>query len=369
MALHYRTRTDLDSLPSYKAGKTPEVNPHLKTYKLSSNESPFEPLPEVLEALSKKSNYNLYPEPFAASLRTKIAELHGVQESQVLTSGGGLSIIYQVCDALVQKPTDEIIYPWRSFEAYPIATQIAGAVNVPVPLLNNEHDLLAMQAAITEKTKLIILCSPNNPTGTCISKQAFENFMKNVPQDLPVLLDEAYFEFVTDKESVQGNEYLDKFPNLITLRTFSKAYGLAGLRIGYAITSTDLAQFLDKLSRPFEVSAAALDAAKISLDYRDKALARVDEITAERDRVHTALKDYLNESIMPKSQGNFIWFNVTKDSDSFTETLLLHGITARPYGTQEGVRVTISDPEANDVLIKAVKNFTQHSQHKNKTTT
>ncbi|MFT4186287.1 MAG: aminotransferase class I/II-fold pyridoxal phosphate-dependent enzyme [Micrococcaceae bacterium] len=352
MKENFRHREEINAIPSYVAGK-PASN---EGYKMSSNENAFGPLPQAIEALHQETDYYLYPEPFAHSLREALAKFHSIDSNKILTGCGGLSIIYQVFDAFCTDTEHEIIYAWRSFEAYPIAATSANATVREIPLtVTGDHDLETMLKAVNDKTRLIVLCSPNNPTGTIITKTDFENFMDKVPSDIPVLLDEAYYEFVDDETAVRGDQYLAKYQNLMCLRTFSKAYGLAGLRVGYLLTSPELATYLGKISRVFEVSSAALTAAKTSLKHHKLAMERINKIIKMREDLSAKIENTPWQKYLTKSQGNFIWLQLDENTSNFVNHLTNFNISARPF--PEGVRVTVATAEANAKFLEALTTF------------
>ncbi|MBU4465394.1 MAG: aminotransferase class I/II-fold pyridoxal phosphate-dependent enzyme, partial [Actinobacteria bacterium] len=222
--LPVRIRPEIAALPPYRQGKQAGDD----AFKLSSNENPYEPLPSVIESLRQTVGVNRYPDASAARLRQRLAARFGVTAAEVHIGAGSVSILSQLLLAAAA-PGDEVVYAWRSFEAYPGLTLIAGATPVEVPLnADGSHDLPAMAAAVTERTRVVIVCSPNNPTGTIVTHDAFEAFLAAIPNDVLVILDEAYAEFVTDPEAVDGMRVLglSGHPNVVALRTFSKAYGL-----------------------------------------------------------------------------------------------------------------------------------------------
>ncbi len=206
-------------------------------------------------------------------------------------------------------PGDEVIYAWRSFEAYPIITQISGATSVQVPLTEGDvHDLDAMADAITDRTRLIFVCNPNNPTGTVVRRAELERFLDRVPRDVLVVLDEAYREFIRDPEVPDGVEIYRERPNVCVLRTFSKAYGLAGLRVGFAIAHEPVAAALRKTAVPFGVSQIAQEAAIASLRAEDELIGRVGSLVCERNRVVDGLR--AQGWTVPETQANFVWLRL-----------------------------------------------------------
>ncbi|CAM5639631.1 Putative phenylalanine aminotransferase OS=Streptomyces griseomycini OX=66895 GN=pat PE=3 SV=1 [Streptomyces griseomycini] len=246
-----RLRAELEGIPTYKPGR-PAAAGGPVAYKLSSNENPYPPLPGVMETVTAAaSSFNRYPDMACAALTAELSERFGVPASHLATGTGSVGVAQQLLQA-TSGPGDEVIYAWRSFEAYPIITQISGATSVQVPLTAGEvHDLDAMADAITDRTRLIFVCNPNNPTGTAVRRAELERFLDRVPDDVLVVLDEAYREFIRDPEVPDGVEIYRKRPNVCVLRTFSKAYGLAGLRVGFAIAHEPVAAALRKTAVPF----------------------------------------------------------------------------------------------------------------------
>ena len=247
---------------------------------------------------------------------------------------------------------DEIIFPWRSFEAYPILTQVAGATPVPAPLTKDlRHDLDAMSAAITDRTRLIFLCTPNNPTGTVLHTDEVVEFLARVPQNVVVVMDEAYCHFNRDDAAVDGLTLLEDHPNVVVLRTFSKAYGLAGLRIGFAISTPEISDDLRRVATPFTVTTLAQQAAIASLAAEDELNERVNRIVAERTRVFDELTRQ-GWKIVP-SQANFLWLVTGDDTDRIDEVMVSHGVFARCW-SGEGIRLSIGLDAENDRAIEAL---------------
>ena len=247
---------------------------------------------------------------------------------------------------------DEIIFPWRSFEAYPILTQVAGATPVPAPLTKDlRHDLDAMSAAITDRTRLIFLCTPNNPTGTVLHTDEVVEFLARVPQNVVVVMDEAYYHFNRDDAAVDGLTLLNDHPNVVVLRTFSKAYGLAGLRIGFAISTPEISDDLRRVATPFTVTTLAQQAAIASLAAEDELNERVNRIVAERTRVFDELTRQ-GWKIVP-SQANFLWLVTGDDTDRIDEVMVSHGVFARCW-SGEGIRLSIGLDAENDRAIEAL---------------
>jgi histidinol-phosphate aminotransferase len=339
-----RLRADIEAMQPYRQGKPAAAD----AFKLSSNENPFEPLPAVRAALENVP-FNRYPDASAAILRGRLAERHGVTPDQVVVGAGSVSLLSQFITAAASVG-DEVVYSWRSFEAYPGLVTVAGATSVTVPnTADHRHDLPAMAAAVTDRTRVIIVCTPNNPTGTIVTLDEFTAFMETVPATVLVLLDEAYIEFATDESAVRGIPLLDRYPNLVVLRTFSKAYGLAGLRVGYAIGAEYLMDAARAAAIPLAVIEQAQRAAVVSLDHEADLLERVARITLLRDQVWQALIDQGWNT--PKPSGNFVWLP-TGDQTAYAAGVFEgNGIIVRALG--DGLRVTIGEPSAVDKLLRA----------------
>ena len=349
-----RLRKALESLPSYKPGK-PAVASDRPMFKVSSNENPYPPLPGVLEAaVEAAGSMNRYPDMLATGLVDALATRFGVPAAHLATGTGSVGVLQQVVQATADEG-DEVIYAWRSFEAYPIVVGISGAVSVRVPLGGDaRHDLPAMADAVTERTRLILVCTPNNPTGPVVRDAEMRSFLARVPSDVVVVIDEAYREFVREPDAVDGLALYRDYPNVCVLRTFSKAYGLAGLRVGFAIAHDDVADALRKTAVPFGVSGVAQFAAVESLRREDALIERVDSLVAERTRVSTALRK-LGWHI-PHTEANFVWFATGDDTDKFAAACEDAGIVVRPF-SGEGCRVTIAETEANNRLIEVARGW------------
>jgi histidinol-phosphate aminotransferase len=339
-----RLRPEILELAAYRQGKPAPGD----AFKLSSNENPFEPIPEVLDAIAA-SSINRYPDGAALVVRDRLAARHGVEPARVHVGAGSVAILAQLIQAAASVG-DEVVYAWRSFEAYPGLVTVAGATSVLVPLRpDGSHDLTAMATAVTDRTRVILVCSPNNPTSTIVTASAFEAFLAAVPQDVLVVLDEAYAEFVTDPEAVSGIRLLENHPNLVVLRTFSKAYGLAGLRFGYAIGSAYVLDAARTTAIPLSVIEPAQRAAIAALDNEELLLARVAALSALRDRVWRELLD--QGWRVPTPQGNFVWLETGDHTETAAATFLRHGIVVRALG--EGLRVSIGEPESVEKLLAA----------------
>lgn len=339
-----RLRPEIIALPAYKQGKSADAS----AFKLSSNENPFDPLPGVVEAVTAETAYNRYPDASALALRERLAAKYSVAIDQVHIGSGSVALLAQLILAAAG-PGDEVLYSWRSFEAYPSLVTVAGATSVRVAnRTDHGHDLPEMAAAISDKTRVVIVCSPNNPTGTIVTNDEFEAFMAVVPTDLLVILDEAYIEFVTQTDAVNGPPLLARYPNLVVLRTFSKAYGLAGLRVGYALGPVDILNAARSTAIPLSVTIQAAAAAIASLEAEKELLARVRIIAARRDATWQALtRQGWN---IPAPQGNFLWLPTGAETTSVAEALGAAGLVVRPF-PPEGIRVSIGEEEAVATLL------------------
>ena len=342
-------RSVLGRLPRYAAGKPPVVVEGLQSYKLSSNENPLPPLPSVLAAIASQTHINRYPDPMTTALRTALASFLAVPADDIVAGAGSLGALNQVLATFAGQndydAADEVIYPWRSFEAYPICVGLAGAAGVQIPLnQDGTHDLEAMLAAITDRTRVILLCTPNNPTGPILKAAEVASFLQRVPAHIVVVIDEAYQEFVRDAEAVDGLAMYREHQNVVVLRTFSKAHGLAGLRVGYSVSQPELTQHLRVSAVPFAVSQIAEQAAVTSLEHFDEVRERVQGIVDERTRVVEGLRA-LGWTV-PNAEGNFVWLALGDNTPEFAGLAEQRALSVRAFGT-EGARVSIGEPEAN----------------------
>ncbi|MGZ4456250.1 MAG: histidinol-phosphate transaminase [Nocardioides sp.] len=348
-------RSTIADIPPYVAGKPPTARPGLTSYKLSSNENPYPPLPGVVEAATAAvGQMNRYPDMGSTALYAALAERFGVPTDHLSVATGSVGLIYQLVQAFCD-PGDEVVFAWRSFEAYPIAITAAGAASVRVPVLpDGRHDLDAMLAAITDRTKVVLVCTPNNPTGPAVTQTELDAFLARVPSHVLVVVDEAYVEFVRMDDAVDGVATYARHENVVLTRTFSKAYGLAGFRVGYAVAPAPVAAALRAVSLPFGVSTVAQAAAIASLEAEDQLLERVEALVAERTRVREGLLAAGWD--VPEAQGNFVWFALGERTADFAAAADELGITVRPFAG-EGVRVSIGETEANDRLLRLAADF------------
>jgi histidinol-phosphate aminotransferase len=257
-----------------------------------------------------------------------------------------------LCQQLIQITStvgDEVLFAWRSFEVYPLQVRTAGATPVQVALRDHTHDLDAMLAAITDRTRLIFVCNPNNPTSTVVDPEALARFVAAVPSHILIVLDEAYIEYIRDGLAPDSFGLVRTHPNIVVLRTFSKAYGLAGLRVGYAVADPDIVTALGKVYVPFSATSLSQAAAVACLHAADELLARTDTVVAERARVSTTLWDA--GFTLPPSQANFVWLPLAERTPDFVTQAAENRLVVRPYG-EDGVRVTIGAPHENDAFLE-----------------
>ncbi|MGX5358400.1 histidinol-phosphate transaminase [Kocuria sp. KH4] len=334
-------------LPGYVAGRRASGE---LTAALASNESHYDPLPSVLADVREAAGrMNRYPDLGAVELRERIAAFLGVRPEEVAVGPGSVGVLQQILGATCG-PGDEVVLAWRSFEAYPILVSLTGATAVPVPLTADEgHDLDAMAAAVTDRTRAVLVCSPNNPTGTAVPHAALERFLAAVPPHVLVVVDEAYVEYVDEEAPLDALALFRAHPNVCVLRTFSKAYGLAGLRVGYAVAHEGLAEGLRRVALPFGVSTVAQRAAIRSLDAADELRERAAAVAAERGRVTGALR--AAGWAVPPSQANFLWLRAGETlRAALTEAFDRADVLVRAY-PGDGVRITLADPATNDRVL------------------
>ncbi len=348
-----RFRPVLDTVPAYKPGQAPTAAAG-EAYKLSSNESPYGPLPSVVEVIAEAARaVNRYPDNGAAALTEAIARRFDVPVGHVAVGCGSVGVLQQLMEAVGEQGA-EVLYAWRSFEAYPPLADLAALTSVRVPLRDETHDLAAMAAAITPRTRLILVCNPNNPTGTVVRERELTEFLAQVPADCLVILDEAYREYIRDGDVPDGLSLYRDRPNVAVLRTFSKAYGLAGLRIGFLIGHEPVAGAIRKTMLPFTVNAIAQAAAVASLDAEDELLERVEATVKERDRVLEALR--AEGWTVPATEANFVWLRLGDQTTAFAQSCDAAAVSIRPY-PGEGARISIGTPAANDAFLAAARAF------------
>ena len=356
----YKHRNIVDMIPSYKQGKPAPKLDGIRAYKISSNENPYEPLDSVKEAIATRALnvINRYPNMRGTEVVDELAKRFGVTSDEVVLGCGSTEVITQLVD-LVAGPGDEVVYPWRSFEAYPIIVTGAGATSVQIPnRADGSHDVDAMIAAINDRTRLVILNNPNNPTSAALSDEEARKVLDAVPSDVLVLIDEAYVQFNTAKGTADGMKLYKEYPNVVVAQTFSKAYGLAGLRIGYAIAPADVVEGMRKVAVPFGVSQVAQVAALASLEdaASEEMKTRVDALVAERERIVSALRE--QGWNITDTYANFFWMPFGEETERATERFVADGLSVRAFAG-EGIRISIGEREANDrvlVICEKLKN-------------
>jgi histidinol-phosphate aminotransferase len=343
-------RPAVSALPAYVPGA--RAGSSARAWKLSSNENPYAPLPSVQEAIMRAAaEVNRYPDIYADELVGALAAHSGVAAENVVVGNGSVALLSHILNAVVDHG-DEIVFPWRSFEAYPIAAAVSGGNVVTVPLEEGTGrlDLPAMAAAVTPRTRVVLVCTPNNPTGPAVHAGELEAFLAAVPKNVLVVLDEAYLEFVRDPEAPNGLDVFRGHSNVLLLRTLSKAHGLAGLRIGYAIGEPTLVAGIRSVSTPFGVSLVAQAAALATLEpgAQSQLTERVEALVGERTRVVESLRD--QGWVLPETHANFVWFDLGEPTMERAAQAKEAGVLVRPFAGH-GIRVSIGDPEANDAFL------------------
>lgn len=343
MSIH--ERDGLEHVPAYRQGKAAPAG----AAKLSSNESPHAPLPSVIDAVSARlGTLQRYPSIAAPELTAALAERHSVDASRVTLGAGSVEILSQLVHALAG-PGDEVVYAWRSFEAYPSLVRIAGATPVEVPLTaDGVHDLPAMRAAITPRTRMVVVCNPNNPTGTVVPGEELEAFVDSVPRDVLVVIDEAYVHFDRSPGRTDGMDLARRYEHVAVLHTFSKAYGLAGLRVGFAVSPPAVADALRKVALPFGVSDLAQAAAVASLAAQAELDTRIEEVVAQRERMREGLAA---AGLAPlPTQANFVWIPAGPDTARVAAALEGGGVVVRAF-EDEGLRISVGTPDEVDRVL------------------
>jgi histidinol-phosphate aminotransferase len=348
-----RFRALLEEFAPYQPGRR-VIGPDGRSHKLSSNESPFGPLPSVQEVIAAAaSDVHRYPDNGSAGLTEAISDRFAVPPEHVAVGCGSVGVTQQLLEA-VGEPASQVLYAWRSFEAYPTLVALSAAEPVTVPLRAETHDLEALADAITGRTRLIFVCNPNNPTGTVVHGGALAAFLDQVPEDCLVVLDEAYSEYVRDPEVPDGIAVYRERPNVAVLRTFSKAYGLAGLRVGFMIAHPPVAGAVRKTMLPFTVNSVAQAAAIASLAAEAELLERVDMVVKERSRVAGELRE--QGWSVPPTEANFVWLRLGADTQEFAAECARAGVAIRPFGA-EGARISIGEHDANDAFLAVARAF------------
>lgn len=343
-----RVRPAVQAMPAYRPGKAAEQAEEehgiANAIKLASNENPYPPVPSVVAAMTEAAgNVNRYCDHLAVELRTAIGAMVGTDMNSVAVGCGSVGLLQQLCLAYLD-PGDNVVYPWRSFEAYPVNVQMMGAEAKHVPLVDHAFDLDAVAAAVDDRTKIIMLATPNNPTGTALTVDAMRSMLAKVPSDVIVLIDEAYREFL-DPSFGDPVELLSDYANVVVSRTFSKAYGLAGVRVGYLVAAPEIVDEVNKVLAPFAVNGIAQAAAIAALAARDEYEPLLAGIRQERARVVAALTEAGWQ--LPDAQANFVYLPLGDRTQDMYVEIEKRGVVTRPFAG-EGIRVTIGTPEEND---------------------
>ncbi len=351
----------LARIPGYQAGvptgQAPEAIAAGEIAQLASNESSFPPHPKVVEAIREAAGaMNRYPDPDATLLRRRIAERYETEPGRVAVGNGSCELLLAAAEALCE-PGAEIVHAWPSFSMYPHMAAMTGAREIRVPLAAGEvHDLDAMAAEITAATQMVVVCNPNNPTGTYLPAAEVAAFCARVPDHVTIVLDEAYIEFQTVDDPDATVDLLAEFPNLVALRTFSKIYGLAGLRVGFALGSAKFRAAVDAVRQPFSVNALAQAAAAEAVLHQDDVERRVERTLIERVRVEDGLREL--GLITAETQTNFSWIDLGEAAEQeVVAALTEQSIAVRP-GTPLGdpghIRVSYGTPAENERFLAAI---------------
>jgi histidinol-phosphate aminotransferase len=345
----------LEAIPVYPVASTYAFDGEL--VKLASNETPFSPHPQVLEAVEAElRTLNRYPDPAKSVLRRRISERTGVPEGRIAVGNGSCELLLAAGEAMLE-PGAELVYAWPSFSIYPHIAAMSGARAITVPLNDaGEHDLEAMAREVTAATRMVIVCNPNNPSATALPPAAIDSFLAELPRHVAVLLDEAYIEFSTLQDPDESLALLGRHPNLVLLRTFSKIYGLCGLRVGYSLGTEDFRLAVDRVRQPFSVNALALAAATEALRHVDELERRVEQTVIERVHVESELADRGLETT--DSQANFSWVSLgDRDEDEIVDGLAERGVIIRAgkaLGEEGRMRVTYGSRAENDRFLAAL---------------
>jgi histidinol-phosphate aminotransferase len=355
-------RPALAGLIPYEPGKpVEEVQRELgleRVVKLASNEGPLGPFPQALAAMERAAaELNRYPDGGAYRLRSALAERHGVRFEEIAVGSGADGVIDGLSQAILD-PGDELVCGWPSFASYVIYGLKLGAEPVRVPLRDHRYDLDALLAAVTPRTKLVYICHPNNPTGTMNTRAELDAYFERVPEHVLTVLDQAYFEYIDDPEYADGiEEYFKQGPRVVVLRTFSKIYGLAGVRVGYGVAPADLVLELGKTRRAFDITTPGQEAALASLDAGEELVRRRELNQQGRAELERLLRD-AGYDVVPGPVGNFVYVDVGDDVQALFDALLRQGVIVRPlasFGAPTAIRVTVGTPDEHEFLAQALQ--------------
>jgi histidinol-phosphate aminotransferase len=353
MSIEFNRR--LEDIPVYPAASTYAFEGEL--VKLASNETPFAPHPQVMEAVEAQlRTLNRYPDPEKAVLRRRISDRTGVPVGRVAVGNGSCELLLSAAEAMLE-PGAEVVYAWPSFSIYPHLAAMSGARAITVPLNEaGEHDLEAMAREVTAATRLVIVCNPNNPSATALPPATIDAWVAELPRHVAVVLDEAYVEFSALQDPDDSLDLLERHPNLVVLRTFSKVYGLCGLRVGYSLGSESFRLAVDRVRQPFSVNALAQAAAAEALRHQDEVERRVEQNAIERVHVESELEERGLETT--DSQANFSWVSLgERDEDEIVDGLAERGVivrAGRALGEAGRMRVTYGTRRENDRFLAAL---------------
>ena len=359
-------------LGAYTPGKPlrqAERESGVRMIKMASNENPFGPSPKALEAMQAVlGQANLYPDNDVSQLRLRLAELHGVRPEQTVVTNGSTALLGVIARTLL-RPGLNAVTSERSFIIYPIATKAAGGRLITVPAQNDSYDLDAIAAAIDPDTRIVFVANPNNPSGTMINAPRMDAFLRKVPEHVLVLLDEAYCDFATDFAAVRGIEYSRSIEhvreerNLVVLRTFSKAHGLAGVRVGYGLGPGALMQYFHRMRTTFSVTALAEAAALAALNDQEHCRKTIENNRRGAEFLMRKLSEMGYRPI--PTFANFIFFDTGEDAAALSKHIQNEGIIVRPlgpWGIPTAIRVTVGTPEQNELFIAALARATEKAE-------
>ena len=352
-------RQAIQTLPRYKPGVVakrkliaPDGRPMAR---LNANEGPWQPFPDALEAMAVAlPDLNWYPDQSYADLKIALGEHYGQDPARFAVGSGSGSLI-RVLTMVTLDPGDQALLPWPPYPAHGVAIHLMGAETVRVPLVDGTCDLEAMLDAITPRTRLALICSPHNPTGTIVTREAFEAYLERVPDHVVTLLDQAYQEYVTDPDAVDGFDYLDHPKPVIVFRTFSKIYGMAGIRSGYAAAGPELIAAMGRATETFSMNHLAVLASVASLRRQDLVRERAGLTVAERAKLLAALE--ARGLPTTRSEANFVWVDVSRNARAVSDALLARGIMVRSgevHDAPSHLRITCGRPDENDAFIAAL---------------
>jgi histidinol-phosphate aminotransferase len=325
--------------------------------KLASNENPYQPLEEIKRAIiDELDSVNRYPNSGSHYLSLELSEKHGLEQGQIFVGNGSNEIIELLVRAFVRQD-ENVMYPYPSFIAYPLIVHQAGVGEIKVPLSDYTLDLVAMRNAVNQKTRMIFICNPNNPTGTYVPEGDVETFLRGIREDIIVVFDEAYFEYVTAEDYPDSRKLQETFRNVVILRTFSKVHSLSGVRVGYAMADPNLVTILHMVRQPFNVNRLAQAAARAALRHSDELGSRIEENNSERSRIAEELRGL--GFIVPDSQTNFLLAVPEEPYKNIVDNLMGLGIIVRsasPWGLgEEAFRVSIGTPAENNRFLEGLR--------------